>query len=116
MRKKCKSLIEDKEAEAAEAVTTLGLLGSTVFLTSVYETQYTTNDDVELRVACAVVVVAAGTFATKAAFLADKATRPGREEGTIFFLQASHSWRYACVCPRCHVQEIELRTLYRDTV
>ena len=61
-------LLEDT---AAIAETAFGLLGSmTVFLTSRFELQYTTDDDVSLRVACAVVVVAAGTGATKAAFLA----------------------------------------------
>ena len=84
VRNDFKSLIEDKENEAAKAVTKLGLLGSTVFLTSVYEMQYTTNDDVELRVACAVVLVAAGTFAIKAAFLANKATRQAEKQEAFF--------------------------------
>ena len=63
--------IERLEGTAATAETAFGLLGSmTVFLTSRFELQYTIDDDVRLRVACAVVVVAAGTGATKAAFLA----------------------------------------------
>ena len=66
--------IKSLKKTAADAETALGLLVSTAFLTSVYELRYTTNDDVRLQAACAVVVVAAVTGATKAAFLADNAT------------------------------------------
>jgi len=66
--------IKRLKKRAADAETALGLLVSTAFLTSVYELRYTTNDDVRLQAACAVVVVAAVTGATKAAFLADNAT------------------------------------------
>ena len=73
--------IERLEGTAAIAETAFGLLGSmTVFLTSRFELQHTTDDDVRLRVACAVVVVAAGTGATKAAFLAVNSRREAEKK------------------------------------
>ena len=71
--------IKDLELRADKATTALGLFRSTALLTSVYELQYTNNNDVGLRVACAVVFVAAVTGAIKAASLADKATREIQE-------------------------------------
>ena len=72
--------IKAKKLKAATAETALGLFRSTAFLTSVYELQYAANNDAELRVASAVVVAAAITGATKAAFLADNATREAGEK------------------------------------
>ena len=74
--------IERLEGTAAIAETAFGLLGSmTVFLTSRFELQHTTDDDVRLRVACAVVVVAAGTGATKESGISGgQLTARGREE------------------------------------
>ena len=68
--------IEDLKLRADKATTALGLFRSTALLTSVYALQYNNEG---LRVAYAVVFVAAVTGAIKAESLANKATREIQE-------------------------------------
>merc|ERR1711935_1007553 len=85
--------IEDLKLRADKATTALGLFRSTALLTSVYALQYNNEG---LRVAYAVVFVAAVTGAIKAESLANKGTREIQEANDKrdrdFFLVA-----YLCV-------------------
>ena len=52
----------------------LAVLSSTAFVTAAFEVQYTTAEDVEIRIACASVVFSAITFAMLAASKAEEAS------------------------------------------